>query len=90
MLYEKFNKTQDIYPCLCLCLGFLQITLTLPFRLTTLQARQIFFTLDLTFIYICNNPNNPNGYPNAPNKCNPNAPNGYPNAPNKGNPNILN
>ena len=35
-----------------MCLGFLQITQTLPLRRTTLQSLQIGFTLALTFIDI--------------------------------------
>lgn len=37
------------YPCLCLCLGFSQITLMLPFLLMILHFSQIGFTDDLTF-----------------------------------------
>ena len=40
------------YPCLCLCFGFSQITLTLPFLLMTLHFSQIGFTDDLTFTVI--------------------------------------
>ena len=39
------------YPCLCLCLGFSQITLITPFLLITLHLSQIFFTDGLTFIF---------------------------------------
>ena len=39
------------YPCLCLCLGFSQITAILPFLLIHLHLSQIFFTDDLTFIF---------------------------------------
>jgi hypothetical protein len=38
------------YPCLCLCLGFWQITRTTPLRRTTLQSSQIRLTDDLTFM----------------------------------------
>ncbi len=37
------------HPCLCLCFGFSQITLILPFRLIILHFSQIGFTDDLTF-----------------------------------------
>ena len=37
------------YPCLCLCFGFSQITLMLPFLLMILHFSQIGFTDDLTF-----------------------------------------
>ena len=37
------------YPCLCLCLGFSQIILMLPFLLITLHFSQIGLTDDLTF-----------------------------------------
>ena len=40
---------QGIYPCLCLCLGFSQIILMLPFLLMTLHFSQIGLTDDLTF-----------------------------------------
>lgn len=38
------------YPCLCLCFGFSQITLMLPFLLMILHFSQIGFTDDLTFM----------------------------------------
>ena len=38
------------YPCLCLCLGSLQITLTTRFLLIILQFLHSFFTEALTFI----------------------------------------
>ena len=38
------------YPCLCLCLAFVQITTTRPLRRTVLQSLQIFLALALTFI----------------------------------------
>ena len=38
------------YPCLCLCLGFSQITLIRPFLLMILHFSQIGFTDDLTFM----------------------------------------
>jgi hypothetical protein len=37
------------YPCLCLCLGFSQITRMTPFRFTILHLSQIFLTDALTF-----------------------------------------
>ena len=37
------------YPCLCLCFGFSQIILMLPFLLMTLHFSQIGLTDDLTF-----------------------------------------
>ena len=39
-------------PCLCLCLGFSQITMTLPLRLMTLHFSHMGFTDGLTFIVI--------------------------------------
>ena len=49
---DTYNLEPDIYPCLCLCLGFLrQTTLKTPSRFTTLQSLHIFFTDALTFIY---------------------------------------
>ena len=39
------------YPCLCLCLGFSQITAILPFLLIHLHLSHIGFTDDLTFIF---------------------------------------
>ena len=39
-------------PCLCLCLGFSHITITLPFLLMILHFSQIFFTEGLTFISV--------------------------------------
>jgi len=39
------------YPCVCLCFGFSQITITLPLRLMILHFSQIGFTDDLTFIF---------------------------------------
>jgi|SRR3989344_958044 len=39
-----------VYPCRCLCLGFLQITATRPLLRTILQSRHIFLTDALTFI----------------------------------------
>lgn len=40
------------HPCLCLCFGFSQITLILPFLLMTLHLSQIGLTDALTFIKI--------------------------------------
>jgi len=40
------------YPCLCLCLGLLHMTLTTPSLLITLHFAQIGFTDERTFIYI--------------------------------------
>jgi len=37
------------YPCLCLCLGFSQITRITPLRFTILHLSQIFLTDALTF-----------------------------------------
>ena len=45
-LFYSYN-----YPCLCLCLGFSQITLITPFLLITLHLSHIFFTDGLTFIF---------------------------------------
>jgi hypothetical protein len=39
----------DVYPCLCLCLGFSQITRITPLRFTILHLSQIFLTDALTF-----------------------------------------
>lgn len=44
------NSESRYQPCLCLCLGFSQITLMLPFLLMILHFSQIGFTEDLTFI----------------------------------------
>jgi hypothetical protein len=41
----------DIYPCLCLCFEFSQITRTTPLRCTILHLSQIFFTDALTFMF---------------------------------------
>lgn len=50
-LMIQLDKTREIQPCRCLCLGSVeQITITAPFRRMTLQLRQIFFTDALTFI----------------------------------------
>ena len=47
---HKFSKHRNTnYPCLCLCFGFSQITLMLPFLLIILHFSQIGFTDDLTF-----------------------------------------
>src|SRR3954463_9057893 len=37
------------YPCRCLCLGFVQITITVPWRRMTLQLSQRALTEALTF-----------------------------------------
>lgn len=47
-LFQK--QVMSDHPCFCLCLGFSQITLTLPFLLITLHFSQIGFTEALTFI----------------------------------------
>ena len=52
--YSRLNNVvliapQGHYPCLCLCFGFSQITLMLPFLLMILHFSQIGFTDDLTF-----------------------------------------
>ena len=44
------NNLDIYYPCLCLCLGFSQITLITPFLLMILHLSHIFFTDGLTFI----------------------------------------
>lgn len=36
-------------PCLCLCFGFSQMTITWPFLLMILHLSQIFFTEGFTF-----------------------------------------
>ena len=51
-LLSFIRKTGRDYPCLCLCFGFSQITLILPFLLMILHFSQIGFTDDLTFISI--------------------------------------
>jgi hypothetical protein len=38
------------YPCLCLCRGFVQMTMVVPCRLTTRHRSHIGFTDALTFI----------------------------------------
>ena len=55
--YSRLNNNKNSsalisaysYPCLCLCFGFSQITLMLPFLLMILHFSQIGFTDDLTF-----------------------------------------
>ena len=49
---EKIQANMRHQPCLCLCLGFSQIILILPFLLITLHFSQIGFTDDLTFTVI--------------------------------------
>lgn len=49
-LLSFIRKTGRDYPCLCLCFGFSQITLILPFLLMILHFSQMGFTDDLTFI----------------------------------------
>ncbi len=44
-----WNLVILLYPCLCLCLGFSQITRITLFRFTILHLSQIFFTEALTF-----------------------------------------
>ncbi len=41
---------EHYHPCLCLCLGFSQITMIFPFLLMILHFSQIGFTDDLTFM----------------------------------------
>jgi hypothetical protein len=48
---QKQYNPYGAYPCLCLCLGLSQSTLTTPFLLTILHFGQIAFTEGLTFIY---------------------------------------
>ncbi len=43
-------KANLLYPCLCLCLLFSQITLRIPFLFITLHLLHIFLTDALTFI----------------------------------------
>jgi hypothetical protein len=40
----------ELYPCRCLCRGFLQMMRTTPWRLTILQFSQRAFTDGLTFM----------------------------------------
>ena len=49
---EKIRQTNAYQPCLCLCFGFSQITLILPFLLMILHFSQIGLTDDLTFTVI--------------------------------------
>lgn len=44
--------SDGLYPCLCLCLGFLQITITTPLRLMILHFSQRTLTDALTFTWI--------------------------------------
>src|SRR5699024_485401 len=44
--------TSKVYPCFCLCLGFSQMTITLPLRVIILHFSQIGFTDALTFIFL--------------------------------------
>ena len=50
-IYERATSTDfsKHQPCLCLCFGFSQITLILPFLLMILHFSQIGLTDDLTF-----------------------------------------
>jgi len=48
-IFHFLPSTFEIYPCLCLCLGFSQITRITPFRFTILHLSQIFLTDALTF-----------------------------------------
>ena len=50
-MFAKLSVNCD-QPCFCLCLGFSQITITLPFLLMILHLSQIFLTDGLTFIVI--------------------------------------
>ena len=50
--YQKVMSNDSNQPCLCLCLGFSQITRITPFLLITLHFSHIGLTEDLTFI--CN------------------------------------
>ena len=47
---EDSSARPPAYPCLCLCRGFLQMTLTTPRRLMILQLLQRILTDGLTFI----------------------------------------
>ena len=47
---EEVRLSDRDQPWRCLCRGFSQITMTLPWRRITLHLSQIFFTLGLTFI----------------------------------------
>jgi hypothetical protein len=54
------------HPCLCLCLGFSQITRITPLRFTILHLSQIFLTDALTFTAFtsnCYQSGNPNALP---------------------------
>jgi hypothetical protein len=46
------RKSKILYPCRCLCFGFVQITLTTPLRWMILQLSHIFFTEARTFILL--------------------------------------
>lgn len=43
------KKSLALYPCFCLCLGLLQMTRRIPWRLMILQLLQILLTEDFTF-----------------------------------------
>jgi hypothetical protein len=51
-LFGNFGGSGNVlYPCLCLCFEFSQITRTTPLRCTILHLSQIFFTDALTFMF---------------------------------------
>ena len=49
---DVLGLTGSDQPCLCLCFGFSQITMTLPLRLMTLHFSHMGLTLGLTFIVV--------------------------------------
>ena len=54
--YEAEREITKLnYPCLCLCLGFSQITITRPCLLITLHLSHIGLTEALTFIFLSSN-----------------------------------
>ena len=52
MSNDVLGLTGSDQPCLCLCFGFSQITMTLPLRLMTLHFSHMGLTLGLTFIVV--------------------------------------